>query len=819
MTVGETKSDDLAVGGGLRAGSLVASYTLGRKLGEGEMGEVHQATSRDGTEVAIKLLRLAAAGPELEKRFRREALLCAALTHPNIVSVSDHGIHRGSPFFVMSMLRGNDLERCVTSTGPLRPDVAVAIMLQVCAGIRHAHEAGIIHRDLKPANVFLDERGDEITAVVCDFGVAKVYDEDGALTASGAVLGTPLFMAPEQLLDSKRVDARCDVWALGMLLYHALAGRAAFENVTSLADLVFALHECRVPPLQDRAPWVPPALARIVHAALLPVDKRIGSIRELEDALLRTAGAKTAVKRSDLVPLSDARRSQIATRATLPADSTELRLQGDDTVLGDNPSDPALRDTNIGRTLGARYRIVAKIGSGGMGAVYEAIDNSPGTGPVVVAVKVMTQEVGSRGVETIRRFLREAKASARIDSPYVTRFLDTAVDAATGSPFIVMERLRGIDLASQLALSGALEPEPAVALFLQACDALRAAHALGIVHRDIKPSNLFLHEEGATITLKICDFGIAKQLTREDDVGASTELTRTGGLIGSPLYMSPEQAKSSKNVDERSDVFSLALTMHEALSGERPWRGRSSMGEIIVAVCTEDVPSLTSIAPWVDPALAAVIAKALCRDVGGRYATIGEMAAALAPFGALRVLASEDLVGVPSARRASVVRSSTAAATHIDAKVTGDAVSVTASQVPRRARRWPVVAALGLALAGAGGTAFAIRSKSPSNPAPAADVAPPTTASLGALGSSTVATPVTPVTSTAAQDAKPDAGPLPAVASSAPPVVRAAGVVVRRPPIDAPAPKPSARGAATTAAPAQTASSVGRGFTATDLPP
>ena len=399
---------------GSATGSSIGRYRIGQRLGAGAMGEVYEARAPDGTDLAIKLLHLGAAGPEAQKRFRREALLCATMKHPNIVDVSDHGFHDGSPFFVMRRLAGHDLERTLESTGALRPDVAVAVMMQVCAGVRHAHEAGIIHRDLKPANVFLDQRGEELTAIVCDFGVAKVFDEDGALTASGAVLGTPLYMAPEQLLDSKRVDTRCDVWALGMMLYTALAGTPALQHVKSFSDLLLALNQVAIPPLQDRAPWVPPALARIVHAALLPIDRRITTVHELETALVRWAPGARTVMRADLVPLSEARRNQVAVRATLPTDSSELGTQGEDTVAGVHPSDPAMRDTNVGRTLGSRYRITTKIGSGGMGAVYEAVDTAAGSESRTVAVKIMQHDASPKSGESTRRFLREAKASARM---------------------------------------------------------------------------------------------------------------------------------------------------------------------------------------------------------------------------------------------------------------------------------------------------------------------------------------------------------------------------------------------------------------------
>jgi len=787
---------------------LFAGYRLGTKLGEGAMGEVYQATAPNGVEVAIKILRAGVAGLDVERRFRREAMLCAALRHPHVVAVSDYGVHQGAPYFVMSLLRGSDLEQCVAEVGALRPEVAVAIILEACAGVRAAHESGIVHRDLKPANIFLHAKNqNELVAVVCDFGVAKVYDEDGALTASGSILGTPIYMAPEQLLDSKRVDARCDVWALGMVLYQALAGSAAFQDVRSVGDLILALNECRVPHLQDRAPWVPPALTRVVHAALLPLDRRIATIHELELALLRWSPAVGPLRPTDLVALDATRRANVATRANPPTHAGELTGQGDDTVVSDLPSDRAVPDLNLGRTLADRYRIVTRIGSGGMGAVYEAVDTLEGAESRVVAVKMMQQELGAGGLETIRRFLREAKASARIVSPHVTRFLDSGVDAASGSPFLVMERLRGKDLAALLATTGALDPGAGVALFLQACDALHAAHALGVVHRDIKPSNLFLHEQGDVVTLKVCDFGIAKQLVRAGSVETSTELTHTGGLLGSPLYMSPEQAKSAKNVDERSDVFSLALTMHEALSGERPWQGRSSMGEIIVAVCTEDVTPLAAVAPWVDPGLSAVIAKALARDVGQRYASIRELTAALERFGGRRQLRLQDLVGL-----APVVRARGRSSPKLDrGKDTADAVSLTASKEARRGSRW-LVAALVLVVAGVGGgVAMTNARKSPKDSVFGG-------ASVPAVA--TTAEQVPPVSSSPVPSAPREGGSTAQDAVAPAPLAAAPSPTIRRLRPEAGAgPTPSPQPLATPAAPVNGgAAPVGRGVTATDLP-
>ncbi|HEY8077555.1 MAG TPA: serine/threonine-protein kinase, partial [Labilithrix sp.] len=289
------------------------------------MGDVYAADAPDGQRVALKVLRLDAGNrDELHRRFRREAELCKSINHPNVVTVTDYGVHDGAPYMTMRLLEGRDLESWLEELGALSPEVAVAIALEACAGLAAAHARGIVHRDFKPANVFLDEREGFIRAVVCDFGIAKVYDEDGALTASGAVLGTPLYMAPEQLLDSKHVDARCDVWAVGMVLYHALAGRAAFADVRGIGDLVVLFRDCNVPPLQTFAPWIPASLARVVHAALLPLDRRFATVDEFARALRLWGPEPVTLQRTALVRLADDRRSRVATHAVLPKSAAEL---------------------------------------------------------------------------------------------------------------------------------------------------------------------------------------------------------------------------------------------------------------------------------------------------------------------------------------------------------------------------------------------------------------------------------------------------------------------------------------------------------------
>jgi eukaryotic-like serine/threonine-protein kinase len=281
----------------------------------------------------------------------------------------------------------------------------------------------------------------------------------------------------------------------------------------------------------------------------------------------------------------------------------------------------------IGSVVGGKYTLGRLLGQGGMGAVFEASDSEGNH----YAVKVLLES--ERGSDPVRRFVREARAVMAIKSDNVVKVVAADTDSDQGAPYIVMELLCGTDLDRVVKEHGALEPAATCRIFMQACLGLAAAHAVGIVHRDIKPANIFLHElPDGRIVAKICDFGVAKQTTGDLSNTQSKELTQTGGIVGSPMFMSPEQAKSARHVDLRTDVWSLAISMHMALTGKKPWQNTSSLGELILAICTQDIVPLQDAAPWVDPALADVVHEGLLRDPDERYSSLADMALALEPF-------------------------------------------------------------------------------------------------------------------------------------------------------------------------------------------
>ncbi|MFT3768889.1 MAG: protein kinase [Minicystis sp.] len=282
----------------------------------------------------------------------------------------------------------------------------------------------------------------------------------------------------------------------------------------------------------------------------------------------------------------------------------------------------------IGSTIGGKYAVVRQLGEGGMGAVYEA--RHTGTGRRV-AIKVIT---GPIDPELVARFEIEARAAGAIESEHIAQVLDVGRDEALGAPFLVMEFLLGEDLLHLFSRLGPIPADLALRIGAQACLGLARAHAQGIVHRDIKPANLFLAERDAgELRVKVLDFGIAKVTSDHIEPPNKTgPLTRMGTFVGSPFYMSPEQTRGGRMLDHRTDIWSLGIVLYQALAGRTPFEDAASLGDFVALVCTTPVPPIRSFAPWVDPAIAVAVERALVIDPAGRYQSADQMRAALEAY-------------------------------------------------------------------------------------------------------------------------------------------------------------------------------------------
>jgi serine/threonine-protein kinase len=278
----------------------------------------------------------------------------------------------------------------------------------------------------------------------------------------------------------------------------------------------------------------------------------------------------------------------------------------------------------IGSTLDGKYRINKLLGAGAMGQVYEAEHTATGRR---VAVKVINSPDLVKDGTVVGRFQREARAAGSIDTQHITQVLDAGVDRDTGLPFLVMEYLNGEDLSALIKRLGPLAPELALRVVAQACLGLQKAHEAGVVHRDMKPANLFLAKRDAgEIIVKVLDFGIAKVKMDAAHDTENAELTKTGSMIGSPLYMSPEQARGDvKHIDARADIWSLGVVLYQSLCGRTPYGHLTALGQLIIAICSEWPKHIQEMAPWVPPNVASIVHRCLRHNADERYQTASEM--------------------------------------------------------------------------------------------------------------------------------------------------------------------------------------------------
>jgi eukaryotic-like serine/threonine-protein kinase len=278
----------------------------------------------------------------------------------------------------------------------------------------------------------------------------------------------------------------------------------------------------------------------------------------------------------------------------------------------------------LGQVIEGKYRIERILGQGGMGVVVQA------THLVLeqcVAMKFLLPSVATNE-EVAARFLREAKAAIKIRSEHVARIMDVS-GTDTDIPFLVMEYLHGKDLSAIIKQRGSLPFRDAVGYVLQACEALGEAHAQGIVHRDLKPANLFLTTRAdGTDCVKVLDFGISKVAAGGD----GSSLTRTRGMMGSPLYMSPEQARSARDATTRSDIWSMGIVLYELLTGSTPFKGESVM-ELCSDLLNTFPPPPSSLRPELPEALDAVVMRCIEKEPSNRFDNVAELAGALVPFG------------------------------------------------------------------------------------------------------------------------------------------------------------------------------------------
>ena len=584
-------------------GSTISRYRVLERLGGGGAGVVFKAEDLKLERlVALKFLSTYRSENEADKRrFLREARASSILDHPNICTVYEiDETEDGRLFIAMAFCEGETLKRKVERE-PLAVAEAVRIAAQIASGLAAAHAKGIVHRDVKPANVIVGPDG---RLKIVDFGIAKLADQS-RLTRDGTAVGTAGYMAPEQIR-GETIDARTDVWSLGVVLSEMITGRTPFPGDNDHERIRNILS--RTPdPVSRWRPGTPPALERIVARALAkrPAERfpDMETMRAELDALafgLGTAGPLDGLDLTlrDIPSLSSlssasAAASAGAARTSLTEDTSQL----------------------VGRTL-AHYRVLEYIGGGGMGVVYKAEDLRLARS---VALKFLPPEL-TRDAEAKARFLQEARAASGLDHPNICTIHEVG-ETDDGRLYLAMPSYDGETLRRRIE-RGPLAIEEAIDIAEQIARGLAKAHRGGIVHRDVKPANLIVTDDGV---VKILDFGLAKL------VGAAA-ITRTGSSVGTPAYMSPEQARGEE-VDHRTDLWSFGIVLYEMVAGRRPFRGDHDQA-VLYGILNEPPKPLSEMRPEAPPELGRIVDGLLSKDPADRYPT------AEGPLGDLRALRS-----------------------------------------------------------------------------------------------------------------------------------------------------------------------------------
>ena len=562
-------------------GREIEGVRISSRLGEGGMGVVYRGTRlRDGTSVAVKFLRKeSSAEGRFHERFEREARILSSLDHENILRIFGWGrLEDGTVYILMEFVDGCSLADVLDRKGKLALPDALGIARATARALASAAKGNVIHRDVKPDNILLARGG---AVKLADFGLAKDTSENRKVTLTGQVIGTPAYMSPEQGL-GEPADHRSDIYSLGVTLFTMLAGRRPFFGASPL-EVVLQHINTPPPDLRDLAPGLPEgAYALVAKMMAKKPEERHESIAAVADAI---DGLLAALEGGTSTITVLVEQTSAELRAASGPEEALTKVAAADATPPTAPAPPPAGP----EVIAGKYEVKAELGKGGMGAVFLVRHRTLNQD---FALKVLNPFLASDDAFR-QRFMREAKAASAFVHKHAVQIRDFGEDGPR--LFMTMDYCAGRTLEAILAEQGAVSERRAAAIAHQMLSALKEAHAAGLIHRDLKPSNVMIEDRDGKDFFRILDFGVAKLGGHgEADASGTHPLTGPGAVMGTVEYMSPEQAVGSK-LDARSDLYSLATILYEAVAGKLPVEGENPQKRMYNLVTKPPVPVSTHV--------------------------------------------------------------------------------------------------------------------------------------------------------------------------------------------------------------------------------
>jgi serine/threonine protein kinase len=592
---------------------LQSPYRIEKALGQGLFTAAYLARNEAANlEVVVQVLRPEfARQPHVRAGFLDLAHQSLRFVHHNLVLTREVRAFpdREVYYAVRDYVNGVTLQKLFESGRRFTPQQIFKVVRQILAALTPLHERAVRHGGIKPSNIFIRE-GDRVL----------LGDPSPAVAGLGLALERLSYdyryAPPEMFRSGVAVGPSADFYSLGCVAYELACCQPPFTSDNHLE--LAALH--------GREPIVPPAargsrlgemgdryLLRLLAAA--PAE-RFGS---LDEALAALDGVEQSL-RSQVPPAAGPPRPLVRDESLADYRAGQsvvsFHVSGPSTLgLGAELAQGVQAEPSLPAMLG-RYQLVGRIGQGGMGVVYKAFDPQLRR---VVAIKLLPPEGFRQSKETVGRFLREVEAVARLRHPNIVPIYD--VGTYEGGHYYVMGLVEGGSLSQKLRQQ-VVAPREAAALIEKIARAVQHAHEHGVVHRDVKPANILLDERGEP---QITDFGLAKLLAEPD-----AAVTQAGTIVGTPAYMSPEQAKGrASEAGPATDLWSLGVTLYELLTGRKPFGGEGSLG-VLHQVATAEPPRPRSLRADLDPGLEAICLKCLEKEPAKRYASAGTLADDLA---------------------------------------------------------------------------------------------------------------------------------------------------------------------------------------------